>query len=164
MARRKKSLLTDTVDMVGKLPWWAGCALALLSYLLLHKVAEQPIVVNATTGQVRNVAMQSFWRGLATAGQYMLPVICLAGAALSAYRRRKRVNLITGATSSKAADTLDGISWQEFELLVGESFRLQGFQVSESSGSGADGGVDLVLRKRRGERSKPWEAKSSGLA
>lgn len=35
---------------------------------------------------------------------------------------------------------------QEFELLVGEGFRLQGFLVIESGG-GAEGGADLVLQK-----------------
>ena len=39
--------------------------------------------------------------------------------------------------------------WREFEMLVGEAFRLQGYQVVETGGGGADGGVDLVLRKDR---------------
>ena len=31
-------------------------------------------------------------------------------------------------------------------MLVGEGFRLQGYQVVETGGGGADGGVDLVLK------------------
>ena len=39
------------------------------------------------------------------------------------------------------------MGWREFETLVGESFRQQGFVVTETGGSGADGGIDLKLRK-----------------
>jgi restriction system protein len=39
------------------------------------------------------------------------------------------------------------MSWQEFEMLVAEAFRLQGYRVVETGGGGADGGVDLVLTK-----------------
>jgi restriction system protein len=50
-------------------------------------------------------------------------------------------------TQSKGADALNGMSWREFELLVGEAFRLQGYKVTEQGGAGPDGGVDIVLRK-----------------
>jgi len=53
----------------------------------------------------------------------------------------------TDVAQSKASDALDGMSWREFEMLVGEGFRLQGFQVVETGGGGADGGIDLVLTK-----------------
>jgi restriction system protein len=67
---------------------------------------------------------------------------------------------------SKAADVLDGMSWQEFERLVGEAFRLQGYAVTETGGGGADGGVDLVLTKG-GEKflvqCKQWRAFRVGV-
>jgi restriction system protein len=48
----------------------------------------------------------------------------------------------------------------DFEILVGEAFRLQGFAVEERGGAAADGGVDLVLR-RDGQRCfvqcKQWK-------
>ena len=77
----------------------------------------------------------------------MIPLICFGGAGISAWRRRKRQKLVTDATKSEASDALEGISWREFEMLVGEGFRLQGYQVVETGGGGADGGVDLVLTK-----------------
>jgi restriction system protein len=53
------------------------------------------------------------------------------------------------------------MTWQEFELLVGEAFRLKGYSVAETGGGGADGGVDLVLKKG-GElflvQCKQWRA------
>ena len=53
------------------------------------------------------------------------------------------------------------MSWREFEMLVGEAFRLQGFDVLETGGNGADGGVDLLLRKGNERflvQCKQWKA------
>ena len=137
-----------------------------MSYVLLHRVATQQMVVNTAPGHLSDLMVQSIWMGLATAGQYFVPILCLAGAAMSAYRRRQRQTLVTNVGSGKAADALDGISWQEFELLVGEAFRLQGYQVAETGGAGPDGGVDLVLRKG-GEKflvqCKQWKAFTVGV-
>ena len=166
MARKRSSAANDFMDIVAMLPWWGGCTLALVSYVLLHRVATQQMVVNTAPGHLSDLMFQSFWRGLATAGQYFVPILCLAGAAMSAYRRHQRQALVANAGSGNAADALDGISWQEFEILVGEAFRLQGYQVAETGGAGPDGGVDLVLRKG-GEKflvqCKQWKAFTVGV-
>lgn len=148
MARRgKTSGAEDLMDIVAKLPWWAGVALALVSYLLLHRVASQQVVAATQPGQMGALVTQTLWKTLASIGQYIVPLICLAGAGMSAWQRKARQNLVTGVVQSKATDALDGMSWREFEMLVGEGFRLQGYQVLETGGGGADGGVDLVLSK-----------------
>ena len=162
MARRKKSSpAEDVMELIAMLPWWVGVALALVLNLLLHRVATQEIVVNAQPGQVATAMTHTIWKTLAYFGQYLLPVLCLGGAAISAYRRHQRQNLVANVTRSKAADSLDDMNWHEFELLVGEAFRLQGFQVAETGGGGADGGVDLVLRKGSEKflvQCKQWKA------
>jgi restriction system protein len=74
--------------------------------------------------------------------------------------------LVADATKSEAAGVLDGMTWRQFEKLVGEAFRLQGYQVAETGGGGADGGIDLVLR-RGGEsflvQCKQWKAFKVGV-
>ena len=40
------------------------------------------------------------------------------------------------------------MGWREFEMLVGEAFRRQGYMVEETGLGGADGGIDLILRKQ----------------
>jgi len=171
VARRKKtSPAEDLIELVAMLPWWAGVALALLSYLLLHQVAAQPLTAPAQPGQVSAMVTQGLWKGLASVGQYILPIICLAAAGMSAWRRKVRESLVTDVVQSQASDVLDGMSWREFELLVGEGFRLQGYQVMETGGGGADGGVDLVLTrpgKGGGEKflvqCKQWRALKVGV-
>jgi restriction system protein len=54
---------------------------------------------------------------------------------------QKRLNSQTGV------DSIRRLSWQEFERLLGEAYRLQGYQVIQRGGSVADGGVDLEVHK-----------------
>ena len=79
-------------------------------------------------------------------GQFVVPIACLFAAGVSATQRHRRGALLASVTHAKGSDALQGMSWQEFELLVGEAFRLQSYEVSELGGAGPDGGVDLVLR------------------
>ena len=44
-------------------------------------------------------------------------------------------------------DSLLELSSKRFEDLLGEAYRRQGYKVEETLGGGADGGVDLVLRR-----------------
>jgi restriction system protein len=117
-------------------------------------------------GQVGNIITQSVVAGLATAGQYIVPLVGLLGAAMSYLRRRQRTALVTDVAQAKSADALDGMSWREFEVLVGESYRLQGYQVTETGGGGADGGIDLALTKGNEKflvQCKQWKAFKVGV-
>ncbi|MGM9427222.1 restriction endonuclease [Hydrogenophaga sp. MI9] len=171
MARRKRtSTADDLLELVAMLPWWAGVLLAVVSYFALHHIAFQPVVAPTQPGQMGAMVTQSIWKSLATVGQYIVPFICVLGAVTSAWRRRERKNLVADVARSKATDALDGMSWREFEMLVGEGFRLQGYQVVETGGGGADGGIDLVLTKpgkNGGEKflvqCKQWRAYKVGV-
>lgn len=154
MARRKKtSSAEEWIDLVAALPWWAGVGLGLLGYLVLHAVASQPVPAVTLAGQpgqaaqVGEMMTRTVWKGLANIGQVLVPIICFAGAGLSAWRRRQRRGLASQVVRSEASDVLQGMSWREFEMLVGESFRMQGYRVLETGGGGPDGGVDLVLTR-----------------
>jgi len=157
--------MEDLMDLVAMLPWWAGVMLALASYVVLRQLAAAPPPA-AVPGQMANLVTGSMVRGLAMVGQYLLPLICLLGALASFLARRKRAALVDKVTMSNSASALNSMSWQEFEQLVGEAFRLQGYTVAETGGGGADGGVDLVLRKG-GEtflvQCKQWKAFKVGV-
>lgn len=164
--RRRQSIAEDVVDLVALLPWWAGVMLALGSYVVFHQLATPPKVVATQPGQVADLARQSIIAGLTTAGQYIAPFLCLVAALISFLRRRKREALVAGVVSSRTAEALHGMSWTEFELLVGESFRQQGYTVTEIGGGGADGGVDLLLKKGSETflvQCKQWKATQVGV-
>ena len=167
MARRgKSSPLEDMLDLVAMLPWWAGVALGVAGYLLLHRLATPFLVTGVQPGQVAGLMQQAVIKGLATAGQYIVPIIFFAGAAFSAWRRKQRQSLVSDVAQAQSVNALDGMSWREFELLVGEAFRLQGFRVSETGGGGPDGGVDLTLTKGTEKflvQCKQWKAFKVGV-
>lgn len=167
MARKRKtSPLDDMLDLVSLLPWWAGVVIAVVGYVVLHRMATPVQVTAVQPGQVGNLISQSVISGLATAGQYIVPLIGLVGAVMSFVRCKQRTTLVTDVAQAKSANSLDGMSWREFEILVGEAYRLQGYRVVETGGGGADGGIDLVLTKGNEKflvQCKQWKAFKVGV-
>lgn len=168
MAKKKANIVEDLFEIAVMLPWWAGVGLAIGAYVFLHIFATSQVTAPPPVqpGQMGQLMLQSLFKGLAMAGQYLLPIIFLGGAAASAYGRAKRCQLVSDVTQSSSASVLDTMSWQEFEMLVGEAFRQKGFAVTETGGGGADGGVDLVLEKNREKflvQCKQWRAFKVGV-
>lgn len=65
------------------------------------------------------------------------------------------------------ADVLEKMDWQEFEGLVAETFRQQGYHVVERGGNGPDGGVDLELYQGSDKylvQCKQWKSQKVGVA
>jgi restriction system protein len=98
---------------------------------------------------------------LATFLQYLIPLALLGGAMASYLGRHKRARLIDGVIEKRPTHALRNMNWRDFELLVGEAFRMRGFAVAERRVAGADGGIDLELQKG-GEtflvQCKQWRA------
>jgi restriction system protein len=168
MAKNKKSSpAEDIVEIVAILPWWVGIALATVFYVILHSMASDQIPTTASNpAQIGQLLVGTLKKNLAAVGQFLLPFLCLVGTAVSVWRRTTRTQLIDNVIAGTGSNALKEMSWQEFELVVGEAFRLQGYSVVENGGGGADGGVDLVLNKG-GEKffvqCKQWRALKVGV-
>lgn len=154
------------IELAGKLPWWAGVLLAVAAYVVLHSVSAREVVYVVQPGKMGDFVGQAFSATLADAGQYLLPFVFLAGAAVSAYGRYRRRALHARVAASPDRGALNEMSWQKFEALVGEAFRRRAYSVTETGGGGADGGVDLALKKG-GElflvQCKQWRALKVGV-
>ena len=152
--------------MSSKLPWWAGVLLAVVAYVGLHSVAASDVTAAVPPGKLGDFVGQTLFKTLATFGQYLLPFVFLVGAAVSAYGRTTRRALHAQGAGSPNRGALNAMSWRQFEALMGEAFRRKGYSVVETGGGGAEGGVDLVLRKR-GEvflvQCKQWRALKVGV-
>ena len=162
MARRNKGgLAEDLFRLATMLPWWVSVLMAGVAYAVLHRYAVAEVATNVAPGQRGQMAVGQLVKALATWGQYLMPLLLLAGAAASAVGRRKRLGLVAEVADSADGSALRSMNWGDFELLVGESFRLRGYTVTETGGGGADGGIDLQLTKG-GEKflvqCKQWKA------
>ena len=167
MARKKKqSPFEDIVEITAMLPWWVGVLLALIAYFVLHHYATAEIAPSVSGAKLGANITGQLGKFLAMVGQYILPFAFVIGAGLSAFGRHKRNALFTNVQGSSSALALNEMSWQEFEMLVGEAFRRKGYTVAENGGGGADGGVDLVLRKDSEKflvQCKQWKAYKVGV-
>lgn len=88
MGRRRTSPFEDLLEIAARLPWWLGVALAVVFYVWLHHVATEPMpTAPADMKNLGGLMVGVYWRGFASAFQYILPAACLLGAAVSAFRR-----------------------------------------------------------------------------
>jgi len=163
MARRKyrTNILEGVFQLAAALPWWVGIVLAAVAYALLHHYAAGGTSLNVPPGQIGVAVASQVTKVVAGFAQYVVPLLLLGGAAASFVGRRKRQALVRDASRGKSGKGVRNMSWQDFELLVGEAFRMRGFSVTETGGGGADGGIDLKLSKG-GEtflvQCKQWRA------
>lgn len=166
MSRSKQSVFEDLFELTAMVPWWVGVVLALVSYFLLHQVASMTNVYPTNGKGVGDFVGKQMFITFAFYLQYILPVIFLAGSAASAIKRQKRGDLHARTAGAATRDALEGMSWREFEQLVGEYFRRRGFSVEETGGGGADGGVDVVISRgtdRYLVQCKQWKARQVGV-
>ncbi|MBC7285661.1 MULTISPECIES: restriction endonuclease [Pseudomonadota] len=143
--RRKQSPFEDLIDLAALMPWWITLPLALIAYLWLNSIVTSPIPAPANPPDLGSHMSGMMLRGLAVPAQYFVPAALVFGAIASIFGRLRRKKLFDSVASDE--NTLESISWREFELLVGEAFRRKGFTVQETGQGGADGGIDLVLLK-----------------
>jgi restriction system protein len=150
MTRKNQSLF----DVLALFPWWINVILGVIVYISFKYWIPSLIFQNP------------FYKGIAMALPSIAPVaaaILLCVAAISAFNAWRKRHLLE---KQKGTETLRAINWKEFEELVGEAYRRKGYSVTETGGGGADGGVDLVLRKG-GEKllvqCKHWKMDKVGV-
>lgn len=138
MAKR----MTSGFEQIAAMPWWLGILIGLIGYVAIRHgigwyLASSHSPVLAGIGR------------MSAAGAYaplawMLLIGCWLAALASFIGRGRRRQLLDSQTG---IDSLRRMSWRQFEQLAGEAFRRQGYAVAETGLGGADGGIDLILRK-----------------
>jgi restriction system protein len=135
MARRNDK---EWGDILLGSPWWASLVAGALAYLTLAYLVRAipfPGLIGKAFGPLAHAAA--------------LPVALAfcACAAIVYFKQRQRRRLLD---TQRDLESIRALSWQDFERLVGEAFRRQGFSVEERGGAAPDGGIDLVLRRDGG--------------
>src|SRR6185437_1415420 len=142
---RRRTVFEDLNIIAAKLPWQAGLALALISLIGLHIIAvyfASPIVASRN-GNLGAIYTHTLLVTVAKLAQFIVPPALIIGAGTSAWRRSRACALVDSAELGHTTDA-EALSWSEFEQLVAELFRRQGYVVTENLIGGPDGGVDLV--------------------
>ncbi|MEF3083194.1 restriction endonuclease [Luteimonas sp. SMYT11W] len=148
MGRGRRGFFDDLI----RLPWPVALVVGVIGYAgIRHGI---PMFLSRQGGP--------FGQAFATRSDVFAPLawiflaactLCALAAFANARKRRRLLDTRTGL------DSLAAIGWRDFERLVGEAFRRQGYSVEETGLGGADGGIDLILRKH-GQRTlvqcKQW--------
>jgi len=164
MARRKKtSPFEDLLEIASTISWKISLIIAVISYFFFHYFSLQSLPAPTDLHSVANSIPKQFFITLSKLLQYVIPTVFVIGACVSSIKSKKRFQLLDKQSS---IESIRNMSWQDFELLVGEAFRRKGFEVRENGGGGADGGIDLVISKD-GKKSivqcKRWKTFSIGV-
>jgi restriction system protein len=164
MARRNESSL---IEDLMKAPWWISAILAVISYLGLKFLV--PSILQDRAGLLS--------QGLAKAAPSLAALVSLGfvftgiiSVILSVIKRKKEDGNAGRKRElfkrQKSLPDISALKWREFEEVIGEAYKRQGYQVEERGGNEPDGGIDLILRKK-GEmglvQCKHWEAEQVGV-
>ena len=138
MAKRKEG----GIELLASMPWPVGFVLGIVAYVAIR------YGIGWYMSTVNNPVWQAMGRQLSTGVHapfaWITLILCWIGALASFIGSRRRKHLLEKQTG---LDSLRAMSWREFEMLVGEAFRRQGYAIQETGLGGADGGIDLILRK-----------------
>jgi len=151
MVRRSKtSVFENSIIIASKLPWWLCLSSVVTARFILHAVTIPNAIAPKQIGDLNQVIISQMFRTSMQLGQYLLPAIFLLEAVVSDVTRLRRSKLFDGVAEGCAKAMIHDVSWKQFEQLVGESFRGQGFSMQESEARGADSGCSRAsLMKQR---------------
>jgi len=164
--RRQQSGLEMLIEIAALLPWWLALTIASGAYVALHYYATATEPPPTDLAALGSFAGRQIFRTAAMFFQYLAPGILVVGAVVSAVQRSKLQRRFDDTKSRGTRGALLDMSWQEFEGLVGEHFRRQGYGVTQIGGDGPDGGVDLELHKGSElvlVQCKQWRATKVGV-
>ncbi|MBB5206856.1 restriction endonuclease [Chiayiivirga flava] len=157
MARRNKGL----VELLADSPWPAGLIVGATGFLVIRYGLGWSF--STFGGRFMTGVGTAFSDGaLAPLAWLFLGMGALASLASLIRSRHRAATLDNNRTLQQIRD----LSWIRFEQLVGEAFRRQGYAVEETGLGGADGGIDLRLR-REGQlhlvQCKQWRRERVGV-
>lgn len=149
MGRRDENIL----GLLAQQPWWVSVSVAAIVYTALRFLVPAFTFDNAFLRAFASASPQFAW----TAAIFLLPAVV---AAFGALRNRRMLDRQSGIESIRA------LPWKQFEALLAEAYRRQGYSVLESPYAGPDGGIDLTI-KRHGNvylvQCKQWRAVKVGV-
>lgn len=159
---RKESFFDDIYELLVVLPWWGTPIVAACAYALLTWGVPWLFTLNAADDPMMQIPAQVIPKVSINAAPWVAGLVLFLGLLAAVERARKR-RLLDAQTG---ADSIRQLSWQQFEQLLGEAFRREGYNVEECGGGGPDDGVDLCLR--RGDKMilvqcKHWKDSKVGV-
>lgn len=150
MGRRDETIL----DILAVCPWWVSVAVSAFTYCVLRFLIPSITLSSPVLAGIPKLGpMFAPWVSL----------LLLLPAPVSLFNLIRKKRLLD---KQKDLVSIRDLSWKQFEELVGEAYRRQGYTVSENEGAGPDGGVDIWLIKGGNRilvQCKQWKTQKIGV-
>jgi len=153
--RRNTSPLEDLLDLLEMIfrvvPPWVCIPVAGIGFLLIV------VLLPTFTDPFAIFNMFKMFAG------GLFAVLCLVAGLKGWMNRRRQQEFLNEHVD---INWLNKLSWQDFEHQVAEVYRQQGFEVEETGGGGADGGIDLILHRNHQKsvvQCKRWKTYKIGV-
>jgi restriction system protein len=157
VTKKQDSLLEELLKAFYHAPLWVA-PIGIGVIYITGELVIPAMLSSSTIGRVFGPLSKTVTLWLCGA-ILLAAVLGAAGRALRRFRDGALFNRQSGIESIRS------LSWQDFERMVGEAYRRQGYEVQTTPG-GADGGVDLIL-SRDGQRAyvqcKQWRKVTVGV-
>ncbi len=149
MPKRNESILMELTQA----PWWMSVIAAIIVFVGMKFIVPAVLKGPLFSGLAK----------LSSSLAWVVACIFLLPGAISLFNAWRKGELFQRQTG---LDSLSKLSWREFEEVIGEAYRRQGYAVIENAGPGADGGIDLIAKKE-GEtilvQCKQWKSEKIGV-
>lgn len=129
-------------ELIASAPWPVGIVLGIVAFIFVRYGIDW--LLSSSSNPFLAALGKAAAGGATTPFAWLFLAICWVAAFAAFLAQRKRSQLLETQTG---LDSLRAMSWREFEMLVGEAFRRQGYHIEETGLGGADGGIDLRLSK-----------------
>jgi restriction system protein len=158
--RSDSSVLDDIYEILLVMPFWVGPILAAVAYAAMYWLI--PYCFSSPNGDVAKTAWPIL-AGVARSGAPWVGGVVLFVWCFAEIRKLSNRKLFDRTVGREG---IRDLKWQEFERLLAEAFRRQGYSVEHTGQAGPDGGIDLRLQKA-GEtklvQCKHWRQRDIGV-
>jgi restriction system protein len=145
------------------MPWWAGPVLAAFTYVALRFIVP---AILSSAGSANDLMGKSFSALFVPLSVQLAPLGAVAVLFVWGIAEGKKFVDRRRLDSQSGLDSIRHLSWAEFEELVAEAYRREGYEVKRTGDAAGDGGVDVVL-KRNGQTTlvqcKHWKTRTVEL-
>lgn len=148
-------------DVLTRVPTWVGPVLAGVVFVGMRYAVPYFLFPDKPASAFES----SFNKTLASFAKTIAPFLSAGVLVLWAAAEVKKLFNRRLLAKTEGIEDIRRMSWREFESLVGEAYRRQGYDVQETGSASGDGGIDMML-ERGGEKSavqcKRWRDRQVG--
>ncbi|MCD4741115.1 MAG: restriction endonuclease [Desulfobacteraceae bacterium] len=154
MSRKNTSIAEDILSLLILCPWYVSVIVSGIVYVSLKYYL--PTFEPESILYKGIIEIISRFAGI-------FAIFFLIPAPISAIQSFRKKALLK---NQKDINSIKSLNWRDFEFLVAQAYREQGYRVIENEEVGPDGGIDLVIKKNSNiyiVQCKQWRSVKVGV-